>query len=347
MINSSVINGAEINGSATAAPVILRYFDGYISDLTGEFIAVSIPDNGNYFDGNISDLTGYFGWGAKFDGKIDSLTGSFTGVWQPTGGFNGAIDSLTGSFLGVSVKNGYFDGYISDITGYFGWGCRFDGAISSLTGLFTGEYVTSGRFDGEISGLEGSFTGIAIASGYFDGSIDGLYPGYYASFDGYIDDLSGDFVSAFETFNFATVMNVATNECTRYTNYSFNSIAQINGKDYGFSNNALYALEGDTDNGDEIVRYVITNETDNETMHSKRCVYLYLDNESRIKVTPITRDSAIGQPQVNASHYTSFAGNKCHLSRGLSSRYWQFKFEEIKRLGAVEIIFENRQRRIK
>jgi hypothetical protein len=149
--------------------------------------------------------------------------------------------------------------------------------------------------------------------------------------------------------NAALVMNILTGEVTRYTNFPFDNIVEIDGKNYGVRSDGLYVLETaiTTDSlptaGTVINGQVQTKETDFGTYHSKRCPYMYVNGDTQLTITPIV-DGVEKLP-----HLTSFSGRKTYLARGVSGRYYSFKIEGIKKLYGLEPLPElgERIRRVK
>lgn len=139
----------------------------------------------------------------------------------------------------------------------------------------------------------------------------------------------------------AYVMNVRTTESTRYSNFNFLHIITIGGKPYGVKEDGLYLLEGDTDMGTAINGTIVTKETDFGIYNSKRVPKIYLNTDTRTKITPFVDDKP--GPQ----YLSEFTGRKANLGRGLEGRYWRFKIENIQKLEGVEFLSEDLRRRVK
>lgn len=148
------------------------------------------------------------------------------------------------------------------------------------------------------------------------------------------------FTSAFVNTD-ALVMNVLTNEVSRYTNYPFMHIVTIGGKAYGVKADGLYLLSGSTDITATINGTIITKDTDFGIYQSKNVPYIYLNGDDSYTVTPIVDEKVM--PSVRST----FKGRKAHPGRGNKGRYWSFKIEGVQELQGVEYLPDTLQRRVK
>jgi len=139
----------------------------------------------------------------------------------------------------------------------------------------------------------------------------------------------------------AYVMNVHTQESTKYTNFSFLHIVNIGGKPYGVKSDGLYLLEGTTDYGVAINGSATTKETDFGSFKSKHAPTVYLNSDTLTTITP-TVDS-VAYP----AYSSTFGGRKTVIARGIAGRYWRFKIDGIQQLEGVEFLPETRQKRVK
>jgi hypothetical protein len=161
--------------------------------------------------------------------------------------------------------------------------------------------------------------------------------------------ITGQGIATFPVIQFASafvnteafVMNILTNEVSRYTNYPFMHIATIGGKPYGVKADGFYPLSGILDGVAPINGTIITKDTDFGIYQSKNVPYVYLNGDDTYKVTPIV-DSK-NMPSVTST----FKGRKAHPGRGNKGRYWSFKIEGIQELQGVEYLPDQLQRRVK
>ena len=139
----------------------------------------------------------------------------------------------------------------------------------------------------------------------------------------------------------AYVLNIVTNESTRYTNQNWDHIVVLGNKPYGVTSTGLYLLEGATDNGVAIDTYMATKETDLGSNMAKSIPTIYLNSDT-LTYTTAYMDGVAQTPQAS-----SFSGRKCHLSRGAEARYVKLKISGIKNLQGLEILPEIKSRRVK
>lgn len=139
----------------------------------------------------------------------------------------------------------------------------------------------------------------------------------------------------------AYVLNIVTNESTRYTNQIWDHIVVLGNKPYGVTSTGLYLLEGATDNGVAIDTYMTTKETDLGSNMAKSIPTIYLNSDTQTYTTAYM-DGVAQTPQAS-----SFSGRKCHLSRGAEARYVKLKISGIKNLQGLEILPELKSRRVK
>ena len=139
----------------------------------------------------------------------------------------------------------------------------------------------------------------------------------------------------------AYVMNVHTQESTKYSNFGFMHIINIGNKPYGVKADGLYLLEGTTDNGVAINGSATTKETDFGSFQSKNVPTAYLNSDTLTTITPIV--DAVTHP----AYSSTFGGRKTLIARGITGRYWKFKIDGIQQVEGVEFLPETRQRRVK
>jgi len=305
------------------------------------FIAV-----GNAY-GFQSQVKGYGGAAAVAYGFQAQAKGSAVGYDAAHGKAYGFQTIVKGTAYKAGQAKAVAYGFQSVAKGYGGAVGVAYGFQSVVSGTAVKQSLAHGIAYGFQAVAKGAATSVSYANGNaygfqalakgYSGAVSVAY-GFQAAVSGYVISTNSD--GSVGSIN-ATAMNTLTGECTTYSNYPFKRIVQVAGKNYGIKDDGFYLLDGDKDIDLSVNGIITTKETDFGSFQSKRCPYLYLDNDSLLKVTPIIDDIA------KIPHLTSFNGRKCHLARGLSSRYWQFKIENIKRLGSIEYLPEIRQRRVK
>ena len=80
------------------------------------------------------------------------------------------------------------------------------------------------------------------------------------------------------------VFNADTGGFTRYEGFAFNSFAKINGRYYGCKADGIYALDGNTDNGDPIQAMVSFGKQDFGTSALKRITNAYVGTSGEGKL---------------------------------------------------------------
>lgn len=137
------------------------------------------------------------------------------------------------------------------------------------------------------------------------------------------------------------VMNIHTNEVSRYTNYDFLHIIHVGNKSYGVKSDGLYFLGGDLDIDQAINGTIELKETDFGIYQSKNVPSVYINSDESTDITSFI-DGIIG-----GTYTSQFSGRKTKLSRKSRGRYWKLKIEKIKQLDGVEILPQKLQRRVK
>jgi len=139
----------------------------------------------------------------------------------------------------------------------------------------------------------------------------------------------------------AYVMNVKTTESTKYSNFGFSHVIALAGKHYGVKPDGLYLLEGTTDATVAINGTIATKETDLGTTQAKYIPYVYLQSDTPTVAIPFV--DAVQKPR----YLSSFGGRKIKIARGLEGRYWRFRVENVVKIEGLELLPEQKQRRVK
>lgn len=363
-MNETVLNGADINGAGVSGTS-----DTFV--IAAQGYAVAARGLSGVFDFDIA-AHGYAVSASGFV-RANENTADMDGFAVSAEAYGGAIVEAGGYAVQAS---GVVQGRDSAIVVADGFAVAAAGFISNRSAMLVaaqGYAVSAQAFGGAVVSGEGyavavsgfvsaRASGIIAAEGYAVQAAGLLIPrfqmtmaaqGYAVSAEAYgggIAEASGYAVAGQvnftgvspEGFDQAWVMNAHTAEVSRYTNYRFMHLIELDGKPYGVRHDGIYSLSenhGETGlNGT-----VITKDTDFGTFESKHVNYCYLNNDTTIKITP-TVDGMQKLPVVS-----QFAGRKVKLARGNSGRYWTFKIENIKQIEGVEFTPEliKRQRRVK
>lgn len=126
------------------------------------------------------------------------------------------------------------------------------------------------------------------------------------------------------------VMNTESFAVSEYSNYPFNSFAQIAGKYYGANSNGLYLLEGDTDAGDAIEAYVSLGLTNFGEPRTKRMRAAHIgirsDGKTLLRVKTDSNDTKYYEIEESKNGLSS---KKVPMQRNLLSTYWHFTLENV------------------
>lgn len=272
---------------------------------------------------------------------IDLSTFSCTGTHLNYGNANIAFSTFTLSSTGIGYgTSNTAIGFIrSTITSFGGANAAIAAPVFTLAS--TGSYIPLGKASLDFLTWSVSSTGHLDANG----SATIGFPTFTSIWGSSV--LPAPFLnlaatgSVVITNSVAYVLNIVTNESTRYTNQIWDHIVVLGNKPYGVTSTGLYLLEGATDNGVAIDTYMATKETDLGTNMAKSIPTIYLNSDTQTYTTAYM-DGVAQTPQAS-----SFSGRKCHLSRGAEARYVKLKISGVKNLQGLEILPEIKSRRVK
>lgn len=155
---------------------------------------------------------------------------------------------------------------------------------------------------------------------------------------------SSDFTAITEseyTYAAAVVMNLRSNQVSRYQNFPFFHLTRIGNTYYGISADGLYELSGDMDIETQVNGVAWGKAFDFGVFNSKNVPYMYMNGDDEYTVSAYV--DASGQPEFTSA----FSGRRVKLARGNKGRYWSFKVEGIKKLQGIEYMPDNISRRVK
>ena len=126
------------------------------------------------------------------------------------------------------------------------------------------------------------------------------------------------------------VMNANTGAVSRYVQYPFNSFADLGAVQLGATEDGIYKLYGDTDDGADINAAVLTGRDDFSESVMKRMLkaYLGLATNGQMYLTTITNENERRTYLLDVNN-TSVREAKIDLGRGVKSRYWQFEITNV------------------
>lgn len=119
-------------------------------------------------------------------------------------------------------------------------------------------------------------------------------------------------------------INTRSGAVTEYNNYTFNSFAQLGDRYYGASDNGLYELLGDNDDGTNIVATIKSGfaQWAGSKFTMFKGVYLGVHGSGTFVLKLITGDNKTYTYTVNAQSQKT---TKIVTGKGLRARYWAFE----------------------
>lgn len=126
------------------------------------------------------------------------------------------------------------------------------------------------------------------------------------------------------------VMHTERQALSQYTNFPFNSMCRFAGTYLGASDQGIFALSGNTDNGALISAAARVGISDLGTSFIKRVDRVYVgcraDGPLVLRIITdegATRDYAVAAPQ--PQYNNQLHGTHVRMGRGVEARYWQFE----------------------
>lgn len=119
-------------------------------------------------------------------------------------------------------------------------------------------------------------------------------------------------------------MNTRTAGVTEYQNYAFNSFARIGNKYLGASDDGLYELMGDDDDGESIIATIRSgfSQWAGAHLHSFKAAYLAVRGEGQFVLRLITGDGKTYNYTVSQD---AMRTTKVSMGKGLRARYFAFE----------------------
>lgn len=134
----------------------------------------------------------------------------------------------------------------------------------------------------------------------------------------------------------AWTMNTDSRASTRYTQYPFNSFMRVGGRNYAASDDGVYRLEGDSDNGRLINAHVRLGMSALGSRLAKHIpsVYLGYAASGDLLLKVITADRSNGERRadiyrLHAKGAASPREGRVQVGRGLNAVYWDFVIENV------------------
>lgn len=339
-INGGAINTEAINGSEEVGLITVTG-GSFKSSLTSWLADVSFNVTGGAFASSMGTNFGAAVEGGSFNTSLASIFSNTAYFYATGGAFSSSLSASITSTEFISLDGaGAFKSSMDAAFGADVEGGKFASSLLATLSGYAVFHAEGGAFTSVASITMQDIGVLSVSGGAFESAL--LY--FEVSGGGFMSSLSASITNQLDNA-VAYVMNVRTGEQTRYTNYGFLHIITIGGKPYGVRSDGLYLLEGNTDYDAVLPTAIngvaITKAMDNGSYHEKHCPQLYLNSDTQTKVTPIVDGVE------KSAYLSSFGGRKTKMGRGLSGRYYQFKVENISAVEGMEILFEERQRRVR
>jgi len=118
---------------------------------------------------------------------------------------------------------------------------------------------------------------------------------------------------------------------TRFTNYGFDSYADIGGAYYGVTDAGLYKLAGETDDGVNIDASLMLRRGSYDSSQQKRVdrVYVHGTSDRKVEVRIITPLNDVHTYRSELELGDKVTAQRVKLGRGLIAQYWQFEVRNI------------------
>ena len=258
------------------------------------------------------------------------------------GAFKSALVGRAGNALGIGINSGSF---VSTLAAY---GAAIDtGKLALKQTPFASHLLGVGAFNdyavlkqgtGAFNSTLSKASRLNIASAGFHSSLHGIGVTVQELENGL--NLDGAFV-----------MNMATNQVSRYSNFPFMDIIQVDGNYYGVRTNGLYLLGGKVDSlgttaldtDPKVNGRIRTKDTDFGVMYSTSMPYVYVGSDDHsLTVSPVV-NGCENYPEYPAG----FCGRRVKMGRGIKGRYWSLKISHIENMHALEMVPEALGRKVK
>ena len=127
-------------------------------------------------------------------------------------------------------------------------------------------------------------------------------------------------------------INLANMAVTQYCNYSFNSFCEINGKNYGATDDGIFELVGDTDNGEDIDAWFELPMSDFGISNVKRLRRIYLGYEATGDLTVKVKDNEDNERTYPLDNITTDKqiGGRITVERDQLGRYWGLRIDNVR-----------------
>lgn len=126
-------------------------------------------------------------------------------------------------------------------------------------------------------------------------------------------------------------INLSNMAITQFCNYNFNSFCKIGDKYFGASENGIFELAGDSDNGTDIDAFFELIVSDFGISNVKRLRSLFIGYEAKGDLIVTVKDNEDNARTYTLSYissgYDRQTGGKVSIGRDGAGRYWQIRID--------------------
>lgn len=143
---------------------------------------------------------------------------------------------------------------------------------------------------------------------------------------------SGALIESVDGLHFEAVsMHTERQALVEYSNFEFNSFAKFNGVFIAASENGIFELAGDKDDGVDIDSVIRTGTTDFGSQHLKRVTQMHVSyiTEGNLLLSTITDKAFANQYTLKQTPEVGLHPVRVLLGRGVMARHWQFEIRNV------------------
>ncbi len=124
------------------------------------------------------------------------------------------------------------------------------------------------------------------------------------------------------------VVNYENNAFSRYINFNFDSFGKLGDEYFALSEDGLFVLDGETDDGEDIKAKILTGEIDVSglgVLSSVRDIFVYQSSNGTMTMNIYASDGDIETYQLFSPSERIDSSRIEDMSKGRNAVYWQFE----------------------
>lgn len=263
-----------------------------------------------------SPLTSVFHHGAGISSTLPSLRSTVVGFPAVVGAIASPLPHHRGALAGTVTTIGTVDGRLYSprgvLSGYAGRTARVTGSLRSLRGVFTGGAGATGGVVARLPSFVAELTGYTSVYGTVVATLPRPFSAVMTS-------------SVTWTYENTYVTNTTTFAPTLYTNYGFNSFAEVNGRFLAAKADGIYAVhEGALDQTTSISASFATGALDFQVRELKRPenIYATYTTDGPIRIS-VTADKGTTYSYKMNDSGGDFAQRRVGIGKGQRGKHWK------------------------